>query len=96
MARAGRALAASNGLEVTVGVRGLEEADGPRPPAAVEAAAYFVVAEALTNAGVRGPTDGSGRCYGGSPGPYRGMSIRTRPRPPESTRSWALAMSASG
>ncbi len=45
---------------------------------------------------LQGPTDGSGRCYGGFPGPYRGMSIRTRPRPPASTRSWALAMSASG
>lgn len=44
-----RALAASSGLDVTVLVEGgLEE--GPRPPAAVEAAAYFAVAEALTNA----------------------------------------------
>ncbi|MEU8686918.1 histidine kinase [Streptomyces sp. NPDC048665] len=44
-----RALAASSGLEVIVEVKGgLEE--GPRPPAAVEAAAYFAVAEALTNA----------------------------------------------
>ncbi|MBE3203242.1 MULTISPECIES: sensor histidine kinase [Parafrankia] len=44
-----RALAASSGLDVTVHVvGGLEE--GPRPPAAVEAAAYFAVAEALTNA----------------------------------------------
>ncbi|MFF1723251.1 sensor histidine kinase [Streptomyces sviceus] len=44
-----RALAASSGLAVTVEVLGgLEE--GPRPPAAVEAAAYFAVAEALTNA----------------------------------------------
>ncbi|MFE7842071.1 histidine kinase [Streptomyces sp. NPDC057474] len=49
LAGAVRALAASSGLEVTVDVRGLEAADGPRPPAAVEAAAYFVVAEALTN-----------------------------------------------
>ncbi|WP_405908278.1 histidine kinase [Streptomyces sp. NBC_00828] len=44
------------GLDVTVRVEGLEDRhagaadDGPRPPAAVEAAAYFVVAEALTNA----------------------------------------------
>ncbi|MCX5558148.1 sensor histidine kinase [Streptomyces sp. NBC_00038] len=44
------------GLDVTVRVDGLEDRhvdgaeDGPRPPAAVEAAAYFVVAEALTNA----------------------------------------------
>ncbi|MEW2397225.1 histidine kinase [Streptomyces sp. NPDC046862] len=36
-------------LEVTVRVEDLER-DGPRAPAAVEAAAYFVVAEALTNA----------------------------------------------
>ncbi|GAA4073552.1 sensor histidine kinase [Streptomyces shaanxiensis] len=44
-----RALAAGSGLRVTVDVAGLED-DGPRAPAAVEAAAYFVVAEALTNA----------------------------------------------
>ncbi|MET7481000.1 histidine kinase [Streptomyces sp. NPDC005648] len=44
-----RALAAGSGLEVTVEVERLEE-DGLRAPAAVEAAAYFVVAEALTNA----------------------------------------------
>ncbi|MFF4508364.1 histidine kinase [Streptomyces sp. NPDC001401] len=44
-----RALAASSGLQVTVEVDRLEE-DGLRAPAAVEAAAYFVVAEALTNA----------------------------------------------
>ncbi|KND42783.1 sensor histidine kinase [Streptomyces stelliscabiei] len=50
LAGAVRALAASSVLDVTVDVRGLEDADGPRPPAAVEAAAYFVVAEALTNA----------------------------------------------
>ncbi|MFE1177389.1 sensor histidine kinase [Streptomyces sp. NPDC058773] len=43
-----RALAASSGLEVTVCEDG--PAEGPRAPAAVEAAAYFVVAEALTNA----------------------------------------------
>ncbi len=42
-----RALAASSGLDVTVRVDGLEE--GARAPAAVEAAAYFVVAEALAN-----------------------------------------------
>lgn len=59
-----RALAASSGLEVEVSVTGLaDHAPGglperldatrpsaPRAPAAVEAAAYFVVAEALTNA----------------------------------------------
>jgi signal transduction histidine kinase len=43
-----RALAASSGLAVTVSFEGL--ADSPRAPAAVESAAYFVVAEALTNA----------------------------------------------
>ncbi|MCX4767597.1 histidine kinase [Streptomyces sp. NBC_01275] len=42
-----RALAASSTVRVTVQADGL--ADGPRAPAAVEAAAYFVVAEALTN-----------------------------------------------
>lgn len=39
------ALAASSGLDVSVDV-----ADGPRAPASIESAAYFVVAEALTNA----------------------------------------------
>ncbi|MFH8986505.1 sensor histidine kinase [Streptomyces sp. NPDC017940] len=43
-----RALAASSGLEVSVRDDGVE--GGARAPAAVEAAAYFVVAEALTNA----------------------------------------------
>lgn len=42
-----RAPAAGAGVRVTVDVAGLD--DGPRAPAAVEAAAYFVVAEALTN-----------------------------------------------
>lgn len=49
-----RALAASSGLDVAVRVEGVAEdgvgAAGVRAPAAVEAAAYFVVAEALTNA----------------------------------------------
>ncbi|WP_051698676.1 sensor histidine kinase [Streptomyces albus] len=50
-----RALAAGSGLEVSVTVHGAaggpgEGADGARPPAAVEAAAYFAVAEGLTNA----------------------------------------------
>lgn len=49
LAGAVRALAASSGLEVTVLVDGPVD-DGPRAPAAVEAAVYFVVAEALTNA----------------------------------------------
>ncbi|MEV8014779.1 sensor histidine kinase [Streptomyces sp. NPDC086554] len=43
-----RALAAGSGLDVAVREDGVEA--GPRAPAAVEAAAYFVVAEALTNA----------------------------------------------
>ena len=43
-----RALAASSGLDVSVVADGAD--DGLRAPAAVEAAAYFVVAEALTNA----------------------------------------------
>ncbi|GAA1680921.1 hypothetical protein GCM10009680_20370 [Streptomyces yatensis] len=47
LAGAVRALAASSGLDVTVRVDGLE--DGTRAPAAVEAAAYSVVAEALAN-----------------------------------------------
>ncbi|MGW0945556.1 histidine kinase [Streptomyces sp. NPDC002623] len=47
-----RALAAGSGLKVAVRADDLEDrpADGPRAPAAVEAAAYFVIAEALTNA----------------------------------------------
>lgn len=48
LAGAVRALAASSGLDVTVRVDGLED-DGVRAPGAVEAAAYFVVAEALAN-----------------------------------------------
>ncbi|MFF9147730.1 sensor histidine kinase [Streptomyces sp. NPDC014861] len=55
-----RALAASSGLEVEVTVTGLADgpdAEGPRAPAAVEAAAYFAVAEALTNAAKHGGTD---------------------------------------
>ncbi|MFF7655098.1 sensor histidine kinase [Streptomyces sp. NPDC007983] len=43
-----RALAAGSGLEVEVTDQGVH--DGSRAPAAVEAAAYFSVAEALTNA----------------------------------------------
>jgi len=51
LAGAVRALAASSGLDVNVQVDGLEDGqEGPRAPAAVEAAAYFVIAESLTNA----------------------------------------------
>ena len=56
LAGAVRALAAASGLEVTVGADDFD--DGTRAPAAVEAAAYFVVAEALTNAAKH---SGSGR-----------------------------------
>ncbi|MBT2409870.1 sensor domain-containing protein [Streptomyces sp. ISL-12] len=49
LAGAVRALAAGSGLDVAVDIEGLAD-DGPRAPAAVEAAAYFAVAEALTNA----------------------------------------------
>jgi signal transduction histidine kinase len=54
-----RALAASSGLDVTTRVDGLHDSaqDGPRPPAAIEAAAYFVVAEALTNAAKHSGSD---------------------------------------
>jgi signal transduction histidine kinase len=55
LAGAVRALAASSGLDVAVDVDGLE--DGPRAPAAIEAAAYFVVAEALTNAAKHSGSD---------------------------------------
>ncbi|MET7335402.1 histidine kinase [Nonomuraea sp. NPDC005650] len=50
-----RALAASSGLDVRVGVDGMN--DGVRAPAAVEAAAYYVVAEALTNAAKHSGSD---------------------------------------
>ncbi len=49
LAGAVRALAAGSGLEVAVTVAP-EIETGPRAPAAVETAAYFVVAESLTNA----------------------------------------------
>ncbi|WP_026179489.1 sensor histidine kinase [Streptomyces hokutonensis] len=48
LAGAVQALAAGSGLQVALDVE--ELATGPRAPAAVEAAAYFLVAEALTNA----------------------------------------------
>ncbi|GCB47976.1 hypothetical protein SNL152K_5297 [Streptomyces sp. NL15-2K] len=60
-----RAPAASSGLTVAVEDDGLEE--GVRAPAAVEAAAYFVVAEPLTNAAK----------YSGSPRAEVGLA-RTR------------------
>lgn len=48
LAGAVQALAAGSGLQVALDVE--ELVTGPRAPAAVEAAAYFLVAEALTNA----------------------------------------------
>ncbi|MEU9456109.1 histidine kinase [Streptomyces sp. NPDC048277] len=56
-----RALAAGSGLDVTVDVTGLDD-PGVRAPAAVEAAAYYAVAEALTNAAKH---SGSPRAYVG-------------------------------
>jgi signal transduction histidine kinase len=55
LAGAVRALAASSGLEVAVDTDALGQ--GPRAPAAVESAAYFVVAEALTNAAKHSGSD---------------------------------------
>ncbi|MFC5151760.1 sensor histidine kinase [Streptomyces amakusaensis] len=55
LAGAVRALAAGSGLDVAVDTGGAE--DGPRAPAAVEAAAYFVVAETLTNAAKHSGSD---------------------------------------
>ncbi|MFE4055410.1 histidine kinase [Streptomyces sp. NPDC059096] len=54
-----RALAAGSGLDVTVRVEGLDDGtrDTSRAPAAVEAAAYFVVAETLTNVARHSGTD---------------------------------------
>ncbi|MFE3737150.1 histidine kinase [Streptomyces sp. NPDC059134] len=54
-----RALAAGSGLDVTVRVEGLDDGtrDTSRAPAAVEAAAYFVVAESLTNVARHSGTD---------------------------------------
>jgi signal transduction histidine kinase len=49
------ALAASSGLQVTLDIA--ELTTGPRAPAAVEAAAYFVVAEALSNAAKHSDSD---------------------------------------
>lgn len=58
LAGAVRALAASSGLDVTVSAEGLSDSGhGPRAPAAVEAAAYFVVAETLTNAAKHSGSD---------------------------------------
>ncbi|MQY30824.1 sensor histidine kinase [Nocardia aurantia] len=53
-----RALAAGSGLPVTVDADAFD--DPPRAPAAVEAAAYYVVAEALTNAAKHSGADRAG------------------------------------
>jgi signal transduction histidine kinase len=73
LAGAVRALAAGSGLAVTVDDGGLDE--GVRAPAAVEAAAYFVVAEALTNAAKH---SGSPRAEVRLARTRRGLSVRVR------------------
>ncbi|MDL5202463.1 sensor histidine kinase [Streptomyces sp. ALI-76-A] len=73
LAGAVRALAAGSGLTVSVDVGGLDE--GVRAPAAVEAAAYFVVAEALTNAA---KYSGSPRAEVRLARTRRGLSVRVR------------------
>ncbi|MEU9605378.1 sensor histidine kinase [Streptomyces sp. NPDC048057] len=78
-----RALAAGSGLDVTVTAEGLEtSADAPdagrasvRPPAAVEAAAYFVVAEALTNAAKHSGSPGATVRLARTP---RGLTVLVR------------------
>jgi signal transduction histidine kinase len=70
---AARAFAASSGLDVTMDVDGLEDGaqSGARAPAAIEAAAYFVLAEALTNAGKHSASE---RRRSGSPVRRRGCA----------------------
>ncbi|WP_329265446.1 sensor histidine kinase [Streptomyces pseudovenezuelae] len=68
-----RALAASSGLTVTVDDGGL--AEGTRAPAAVEAAAYFVVAESLTNAAKYSGTGLAGVRLART---RRGLTVRVR------------------
>lgn len=68
-----RALAAASGLGVDVLADGLPE--GTRAPAAVEAAAYFVVAEALTNAA---KYSGSDRAAVGLARTRTGLRVRVR------------------
>ncbi|MFH8615395.1 sensor histidine kinase [Streptomyces sp. NPDC017979] len=78
-----RALAAGSGLDVTVTDEGLETpADasnagraGARAPAAVEAAAYFVVAEALTNAAKHSGSPGATVRLARTP---RGLTVLVR------------------
>jgi signal transduction histidine kinase len=73
LAGAVRALAAGSALAVTVDDGGLDE--GVRAPAAVEAAAYFVIAEALTNAA---KYSGSPRAEVRLARARRGLSVRVR------------------
>lgn len=68
-----RALAASSGLAVGVDDGGLGE--GTRAPAAVEAAAYFVVAESLTNVAKYSGTD---RAEVRLTRTRRGLTVRVR------------------
>jgi len=68
-----RALAAVSGLTVTVDDGGLDE--GTRAPAAVEAAAYFVVAESLTNVSKYSGTD---RAEVRLTRTRRGLTVRVR------------------
>ncbi|WP_405771041.1 histidine kinase [Streptomyces sp. NBC_00080] len=68
-----RALASSSGLGVTVRTDGLP--NGPRAPAAVEAAAYFVIAEALTNAAKHSGSDRAEVVLARS---RTGLSVRVR------------------
>jgi hypothetical protein len=94
LAGAVRALAAGSGLDVSVEAADLEA--GPRAPVAVESAAYFVVAEALTNAARH-----SGSRRGPSPWPSPRSSrrcSRTAPTSPCSTSGCrpASATRASG
>ncbi|MET8080655.1 histidine kinase [Streptomyces sp. NPDC005303] len=68
-----RALAASSGLTVTVDDGGLDA--GTRAPAAVEAAAYFVVAESLTNVAKH---SGADRAEVRLARTRRGLTVRVR------------------
>ncbi|MET7737101.1 histidine kinase [Streptomyces sp. NPDC005402] len=68
-----RALAAGSGLAVRVEDGGLDE--GTRAPAAVEAAAYFVVAESLTNVAKYSGTD---RAEVRLARTRRGLTVRVR------------------
>ncbi|MFF3208597.1 histidine kinase [Streptomyces sp. NPDC002962] len=68
-----RALAGGSGLGVSV--RADRFPDGPRAPAAVEAAAYFVIAEALTNAAKHSGSDRAEVLLARS---RTGLSVRVR------------------